>query len=450
MFIQSRSCSSSNSPHERRCGRSFHKQSKYAYDNLPEYLKVSVKASVASTRKFVFSNGSSFTVGTGRSGTFQKLLVSEYGKISAKYPEKAREIKTGALNTVEAGQQIFIESTAEGKTGYFFELCELARKLKDQGRQLTRLNPKFHFYAWFDNPAYTLSDEEAALTPIPQELNDYFAQLPQNIQEKLTWNQKAWYAAKWSIQGNDMRREYPSTPQEAFEGSLEGAFYTREMEALRRAGRIRRVPKNPDYPVYTAWDLGLNDLMTIWFFQYIDGELYFIDYHESSFQTWEYYAKLLAKKDHVYEMHLFPHDGNKRVRLGDEIATDKQLAEKQGIRPIKIVPRTASVDNDIRNYCKTTLPLCYFDEENCGTGLNHLDNYRKVWSAKDSMFMSEPLHDEASHGADGYRTAAMAFKRGILEVKIREVQNKSAGLRTTARFEKIKPTNPTRRLRARR
>lgn len=404
---------------------------KFAYDNLPEWLKKERSASTDTAKKLVLSNGSSFTVGTSlRSGTFQKLLVSEYGKVSAKYPEKAKEIKTGALNTVEVGQQVFVESTAEGKTGEFFNLCETARKLKDKMVKLTRAQPAFHFFSWYDNPDYCLTDGETELTVIPAELKGYLNDLP------IDDNQRAWYAAKHAIMGTDMKREYPSTPDEAFEGSLEGAYYTEQMAALRNAGRIRKVPKDPSHPVYTIWDLGLNDQMSIWFFQFINGELYFIDYHESSNHGWEFYAALLTEKGHIYECHYFPHDGNKRIR-GATVTTDRQMAEQLGIRPIKVVPVTSSVDKDIRNYCKPTLPLCYFDEENCSVGINHLDNYRKTWDKQASMFTDTPLHDEASHGSDAFRTGAVALKTGMLVTKgIRQITNASQGLRTIKKFEK--------------
>src|SRR5215207_10590786 len=59
--------------------------------------------------------------------TLQYLHVSEFGKICAQAPEKAREIVTGALNTVEAGQFVVIESTAEGQEGAFYEMTQRAR-----------------------------------------------------------------------------------------------------------------------------------------------------------------------------------------------------------------------------------------------------------------------------------------------------------------------------------
>lgn len=381
----------------------FDNKVKFAYDNLPEWLKNERTARTDTTKKLVFNNGSSFTVGTSlRSGTYQKLLVSEFGKLSAKYPEKAREIKTGSLNTVEAGQQIFIESTAEGKTGEFFEMCEYARKLEDQKKELTRLEPKFHFYAWFDNPDYKLPDDEVKRTVIPAELDKYLSKV------NLTLNQKAWYAAKYAVMGDDMKREYPSTADEAFEGSLEGAFYTKEMQIVRSSGGICRLPYDPAYPVTTYWDLGgSRDQFSIWFYQFINRQHRFINYHESNGQGWNYYAKLLNDLGYVYNKHYMPHDANTR-RVGLQVYTGVELAQQVGIRPIEVVPVTKSVYDDVRNFCKPVLTQCLFDDANCSLGIRRLDNYRRRWDDINSMWMNDAQHDEASHGADAFRTFAVA------------------------------------------
>lgn len=397
----------------------FDNKAKFAYDNLPEWLKKEISADTDTAKKLVFSNGSSFTVGTSlRSGTYQKLLISEYGKVSAKFPEKAREIKTGALNTVEAGQQIFVESTAEGKTGEFFELCEQARHFSNQKKELTRLEPKFHFFAWFDNPDYRLTDEETKLTVIPQDTADYLAKF-QNINA----NQRAWYSAKEKTMGDDMRREYPSTPEEAFEGSLEGAFYTKEMALVRKAGQITNIPYDSRYPVRTFWDIGQSsDQMTIWFYQNINNQHRFINYHESNNQGWNFYANLLKSQNYVYESHHWPHDGHKRI-VGLEVFTSQQLAEQVGIRPIQIQLVTKSVDSDIRNFCKPVLPNCWFDESKCALGIKRLDNYRRRWDKINSMWLTDAQHDESSHGADGFRTFAMTIDKILESLRVPEQQH---------------------------
>ena len=102
---------------------------KFAYDSLPEPIREKIKADNDTSQMLKFSNGSSLRVGTSlRSSTFQFLHISEFGKICAKYPDKAQEIVTGSLNTVAPGQYIFIESTAEGKDGYFYDICKRAEK----------------------------------------------------------------------------------------------------------------------------------------------------------------------------------------------------------------------------------------------------------------------------------------------------------------------------------
>lgn len=391
----------------------FDNKVKFAYDNLPFWLRNEIAATQDSARKLVFANGSSFNVGTSmRSGTYQKLLISEYGKVSAKFPEKAREIKTGALNTIEQGQQIFVESTAEGKMGEFFDLCQLARNLLNLGRELSRMQPRFHFFPWYENPEYT-TDEEGII--IPAEIEKALKGLP------ITEGQKRWYAVKAELQGEDMKREYPSTPDEAFEGSLEGAFYSKEMQIVRKQGQVCHIPYDRAHGVYTFWDIGQSrDQMSILFMQRIRGRDGFIDYHESSDQGWDFYAQMLKEKGYNYLGHYWPHDGVKRI-VANKVQTSQQIAQDCGIRPITIVPRTKDTYADIINHCKPALPMTSWDESKCALILQRLDSYRRKWDAINSMWLNEAVHDEASHGADGFRTYAMAKNKLVDLVEIKSI-----------------------------
>jgi hypothetical protein len=93
----------------------FRDKIKYSYDRLEEGIRNACPAVQDSADTLTFGNNSSIRVSTSmRSGTLQYLHVSEFGKICA--PDKAREIVTGALNTVEANQFIVIESTRRDMT----------------------------------------------------------------------------------------------------------------------------------------------------------------------------------------------------------------------------------------------------------------------------------------------------------------------------------------------
>ncbi len=103
---------------------------------------------------YVFDNGSSIKVSTSyRGGTLQRLHVSEFGKICRQYPHKAQEIVTGAFEAVGLGNQITLESTAEGREGYFFDYCQSAQHLQELGRKPTLMDFQFHFFPWWQEPA---------------------------------------------------------------------------------------------------------------------------------------------------------------------------------------------------------------------------------------------------------------------------------------------------------
>ena len=303
---------------------------KFAYDRLPEALKQRIPATTDSAKTLEFSNGSKIRVGTSlRSGTFQLLHVSEFGKVCAKYPEKAQEIVTGAFNAVQAGQFIFVESTAEGNSGQFFDMCEKAQNDEREGRKLTKLDFKFHFFAWWQDAFCRLDDEDTASTVLTSDDLKYFAEVEAITGVKLDANQRAWYVKKAQTQKGKMKREYPSTPKEAFEAAIEGAYFTTEMAKVREQGRICKIPIL-NKPVDVYWDLGVGDSMALAFKQTVGAEERWIDYYENSGEGFEHYARILNEKGYIYGRHYFPHDGDHRS-LGAQAKTKREWAIEAGI-----------------------------------------------------------------------------------------------------------------------
>lgn len=376
---------------------------RFAYDKLPDEFRNIVGATSDTVRSLKFSNGSSIRVGTSlRSGTLQRLHVSEYGKLCAKFPEKAREVKSGAFNTVAVGQQITVESTAEGHTGHFFEMTKAAQDKQIKGDELTEMDFKFHFAPWWSSPEYRLD----AIVIETTEMQEYFTKLEgQGI--TLSREQRAWYVKKAEEQGEDMRREYPSTPEEAFAASVEGAYFATEMRKMREQGRICRVPIM-NKPVDVSWDLGVGDAMALTFKQRLGLEERIIDYYENSGEGFEHYARILNDKKYIYGRHYFPHDGDQRS-LGAVAKTKKEWAEEAGIKPITIVPRIATEGAGIEA-SRAMLPSVWIDEERCSRLIQCLDNYRKDWDDKYGVWKDTARHDEFSHGYKSFETAAVAPK----------------------------------------
>ena len=375
---------------------------KYPYENLPEGLRATVMARADSANELAFSNNSSLRVATSlRSGTLQYLHVSEHGKICAKYPEKAQEVRTGALNTVDAGQMIFIESTAEGQDGDFYDMCQRSQSLARMDVPLTALDFKFMFFPWWKHPDYVLDPIGVVIT---DEFAEYFAKLRDEHGIELTAEQQAWYVKKAETQQDDMKREFPSTPKEAFEASLEGAYYSRQIAAAEKQGRIGKVPYDDSQPVHTIWDIG-RDTTAIWFAQFIGPHIRVIDYYENDEEGLPFYVGVLNDKGYIYGHHWGPHD----LRHGEwgAAATRLQSARKLGIR-FKIAPEV-SIEDGI-NAVRVMFARCWFDEAKCADGLKGLRAYRKEWDTERATWKSQPRHDWASHPADGFRYLCLSYR----------------------------------------
>jgi len=403
--------------------RFFKEKIKYAYDNLAPFILRSIKADTSSTRELRFNNNSSIRVTTSaRSGTYQYLHISEFGKICKKYPDKAEEIVTGSFNAVHAGQFIYVESTAEGRQGFFYEYCKKAKALSDKKETLTELDFKYFFFEWWREPKYRLNGKVL----ITEEFKHYFQELKDKHDINLDAQQKAWYVKKYAQQGELMKRENPSTYEEAFLAAIQGAYYATEMANCRKAGRITTVDFDPEIDVATFWDLGMDDSMSIWFAQFHRDEIRLIDYYENSDEGLAYYAGILWDKaqdlGYRYNRHVAPHDIKVR-EMGAGFGTG--ISRLESARNLKITRGDEEIEVGIRfevakrverkedgiEAVRRILSKCWFDEAKTSRGIDGLDNFQKKWDDKLGKYQNHPLDNWATHPADALQTLAISHDK---------------------------------------
>lgn len=380
------------------------KRIKFAYDNLPEEIKSLRAANTDSAKELVFSNGSSIRVGTSmRGSTFQYLHISEFGKICAKYPEKAKEIITGSLNTIATGQYIFVESTAEGRSGHFYEMCNTAKEMHGEKRRLSPLDFKFFFYPWWQHPDYRLEDLGVRVSV---DMQEYFDSLRTDHHIDLLPEQKAWYAAKARTQSDSMMQEYPCTPEEAFFTSNEGLYYGRHMARARVEGRIRKVYHDPNLATYVSFDLGYSDFTSLWFWQMVNQEIRLIDFYEKNGEPLTHYLKIVKDKPYSISKVFAPHDAN--VTEYSSGISRADVAKKHGVK-FTVLPKLEIIDgiNAVRNL----LDRCFFDEEKCADGIKALESYSKKWNNSFGCWSdTQANHNWASHASDSFRYLAQAIE----------------------------------------
>ncbi|PPC98363.1 MAG: terminase [Methylotenera sp.] len=395
----------------------FRDKVKFAYDNLPEFLKEMMPLKFDNAHELVFAhNNSSIRVATSmRGGTIHRLHISEFGKICAKFPAKADEVITGSIPAVPATGVLIIESTAEGQQGAFYEMTQAAIKLLQLGKKLTVKDFRFHFFAWFQDEQYRMDTSSVFIS---DKDHSYFNKLEADMNITIDPEQRAWYVAtrndfESSGKGEKMQQEYPSTPEESFQQSMEGTYYGNQMTAMRKQGRICKVPIL-EIPVNTFWDIGNSDGTAIWLHQQVGLEHRFIGYYEEHGEHLTHYFKYLQDLGYLWNKHFLPHDADHARLSSDQNKSIKEQLEDLGMQNIEIVPRITDLTAGIQ-IVRKHFPSAYIEQDKCAKGIKRLDGYKRKWNTTHARFINEPeKNDGNSEGADAFRQWAQALELNML------------------------------------
>ena len=403
-----------------------------AYAHLPPEIK-NANPTVRNNRmEVVFKNGSSIVVGHSlRSGSYNFLHISEFGKLYATYPAKAKEVITGTLNALPPEGFLVVESTAEGAYGAFYDMaCQAqdANLREAKGERLTVMDKRLHFFPWFACTRYKLSDEDAQSVPISETQEKYFEGVETETGQTLSRAQRAWYVAKAREQGDMMQQEYPSTFDEAFTRTTEHAIYGKSMANARAEGRIQKhLPRLPAQPVYAFFDLGFTDATAIWCMQ-LDGAWFnFIHAYSNTGHDLSHYMRVLddLRRDKGFHWGtiFLPHDGARRDIVS---GTPPAKVLRDAGYVVRVVDRPRDKIQAINN-CRQKFPSCRFDATTCKEGLSALAAYEWAFDEVGDTTKRSPLHSWASHYADAFQTFVLGFRADILPPGNEPPGNTSAG-----------------------
>lgn len=432
---------------------------KFAYDNMDcrdpcdGVCTASLGAEIKAKKPLLKSNdhelewgGTNSKVWAGsslRGGTLQILHISELGYIAAYQKGKAKEIRSGALNTVHKGCVIVIESTHEGgKTGLNYDMVKLAQ---ETGEPENELQWKFHFFAWWQHPDYTLTSR--VKVKLPPDLVKYFKELSSKHGVKVTEGQKIWYYEKRKTQKEDMQKEYPSTPEEAVNAVIKGAIYGKLISQARAQGRVCDFNPTEGLPFYTSWDLGVSDFASIWLFQVVGRQICFYDWYENNGEGAGHYAEVVRQWEADLGIrivnHYLPHDAAHREK-GSGISYVETLSEC-AINNVVVVPRTSDIWIGI-NKCRALLPNCVFHKSNTSdkhrekdgdtypSGVGALETYRTQDESSSAVIKEMPIHDKASHTSDAFRTFGEAWSQGLINAEASGKAMKSGVKKVTVKM----------------
>lgn len=247
----------------------------------------------------------------------------------------------------------------------------------------------------------------------------------------------------------------------SFEAGMVGSYYSEAIAKLEKEGRAVKDLSifDPSKPVYTAWDIGFSDSMSIWYFQIDKKKINVIEYDEfvgrslieccyivqaqwdklrdvcgwSDDQVSKTIALYQHHENYNYKTHFGPHDLDQTdISIG---VTRRSVAKQHGIK-FKLVPRT-DVQSGI-DLVRRILINVTFELTRTNDGLRALKEYHKEWDEKTQMYSDKPCHDWSSHGADAFRYLAQAIVTFIDKAMDRPSLSDQADFKVDPLADKIK------------
>lgn len=212
------------------------------------------------------------------------------------------------------------------------------------------------------------------------------------------------------LYGEDMgRAQFEQEYLVSFNASILGAYYGREMLNVRAEGRVDPLLAAVDAPVHRAWDIGVRDDTSIWWFQVVGSQVFVLDCYTANSVGVDHYAEVIEQKANEHGWahgdDYVPHDA--KVTEWGTGKTRVETMREFGLNP-QVVPIARILDGI--NAVRRTLPRCVFHSRCEEIGLTALDGYKRKWDDERKVFIDKPDHGWESHLADAFRYLALTWR----------------------------------------
>lgn len=194
-----------------------------------------------------------------------------------------------------------------------------------------------------------------------------------------------------------------------WQAAILGAYFALEMAQVRNEGRVTEVSAAENMPVHRAWDLGVKDDTSIWWWQMQGSQVVVLDHYATSGAGVDHYAGEIEKRKDIHGwidgIDWVPHDAKVK-----EFGTGKTRVESMqalGLHP-QLVPWATFADGI--EAARRTLPLCVFHPRTEETGLAALEQYRREWDDEKKAFRATDVHDWTAHPAAAFRYLSLAWR----------------------------------------
>ncbi len=299
------------------------------------------------------------------------------------------------------GMQSYNAETIKSLEAYEIAWVEEAQTLSQKSLELLRPTIRREgseiWFSW--NPRHRTDPVDIFFRKQPH---------PDAVSVMVNWRDNPWFPDVLRKEMEHDKRVDPEVAEHVWEGAYgmqQGAILARWVARAEKAGRINdNVAFDPQATaIEISSDLGFRDTATWWFWQRKLGGYSLLHYVGDSgleAKDWiERLKEILIEHNWPLGKIWLPHDATTKTFQSKESAIE-QFLKAYGVGTCDIVPRTSKADRI--NAARTVIKQCEFHKTRCEQGIDGLMAWEFEWNPDTLSFSREPLHNWASHPADGF------------------------------------------------
>lgn len=251
---------------------------------------------------------------------------------------------------------------------------------------------------------------------------------------ELNWRDNPWFPKILERQRLRWLENDPDSYDHVWEGAyataVKGAYFTKQLSAMRREGRLCRVAADPLMTYRLFCDIGgtgrNSDAFSMWGAQFVGREVRVLDYYEQVGQDVGHHLGWM--RDHGYLPNntgiWLPHDGATKDKV---YSVSYQSAFEAADYPVEVVPNQGHGAAVARiNALRRIFPAIWMNDSTTKSGVEALGWYHEKWDDERDVGLG-PEHDWASHGSDA---------AGLMAIVAEDAMRPGQGVRRDKAFRR--------------
>lgn len=229
------------------------------------------------------------------------------------------------------------------------------------------------------------------------------------------WRDNPWFTAELEQERLDCLRMQPDQYDHIWEGGymtvFEGAYFAKQLAAMKAEGRIGRVAADPLMTIRAFWDIGGTgakaDACAIWVAQFVGREIRVLNYYEAQGQPLAAHVAWLRANGYDKALCVLPHDGASNDKVYD-VSYESALNDA-GFETVVVPNQGKGAATQRIEAARRLFPSIWVNEATTEPGMEALGAYHEKRDDARNIGLG-PEHDWSSHGADAWGLMAVSYE----------------------------------------